>query len=112
MASNRKRTSRRPARRAVKRGTVTDKALVKQAEKVLARVRRIRLSLAREGDPARRRETRRLLKWTRREFAWYREGLEILRNHPLAGEALEKQIQLFALIEDECRTDRPEARPI
>lgn len=41
-----------------------------------------------------------------------REGLELLRSHLLAGEARKKQIRLFTLIEDECRRDRPEARPV
>jgi hypothetical protein len=102
----------RRSRRDPKRGRDPDRALVRQAERVLARVRRIRLSLTRETDPERRSQTRRLLKWARQEFGWYREGLEMLRSHPLAGEALESQIRLFALLEDECRTDRPEARPV
>jgi hypothetical protein len=101
----------RRLRRAPKRGSVTDKALAKEAARVLATIRRIRLSLANETDPQRRRKTRSLLKSANRQFALYREGLEILSNHPLAGEALEKLIQIFSLIEDECRADPP-PRPI
>jgi hypothetical protein len=91
---------------------VTDKALLRQAERVLARVRRISQSLAEELDPERRLETRRLLRWTYRQFAEYRKGLEALRDHPSAGPELEKQIQLFFLIEDECRPRARRRRPV
>lgn len=91
---------------------VTDTALLRQAERVLARVRRISQSLADELDPERRRETRRLLRWTYRQFAEYRKGLESLRDHPSAGPELEKQIQLFFLIEDECRPASRRRRPV
>lgn len=83
---------------------VTDKALLKQAERVLATVRRISQSLAADQlDPERRRKTRRMLRWAHRQFAAYRKDLEALRDHPYAGPALEKQIHMFMLIEDECR---------
>lgn len=78
---------------------------------MLATVRRIRQSLVDETDPDRVKHTRGMLRWARRQFAGYRRGLEALRSHPYAGEALEKQIQLFFLIEDECRPERP-ARPV
>ena len=91
---------------------VTDKALLKQAERVLATVRRISQSLSDEINPERRRETRRVLRWAHRKFAEYREGLEALRDHPYAGPALERQIQLFILIEDECRPDSRRRRPV
>lgn len=77
---------------------------------MLARMRRISQSLADELDPERRRETRRLLRWTYRQFAEYRKGLEALRDHPDAGPAL--QIQLFFLIEDECRPAARRRRPV
>jgi hypothetical protein len=66
--------------------------------------------LADQTNAERERDTRGMLRWARRQFAGYRKGLQALRSHPDAGEALEKQIQLFTLIEDECRTDRPENR--
>jgi hypothetical protein len=98
--------------RSRRRTVVTDKALLRQAERVLARVRRISQSLVEEPDPERRRETRRLLRWTYRQFAEYRKGLEALREHPDAGPALERQIQIFFLIEDECRPDARGRRPV
>lgn len=98
--------------RSRRKRVVTDEALRRQAERVLARVRRISQSLIDEPDPERRREPRRILRWTYRQFTEYRKGLEALRDHPSAGPALEKQIQLFFLIEDECRPAARWRRPI
>lgn len=70
---------------------VTDTALLRQAERVLARVRRISQSLSDKPDPERRRETRGLLRWTYRQIADYRKGLEALRDHPDAGPAARRR---------------------
>src|SRR5215469_8782805 len=91
---------------------VTDKALLEQAELVLATVRRISQSLADELDPERRRETRRMLRWAYRQFVSYRKDLEALRNHAYGGPGLEKQIHMVMLIEDECRPDSRRRRPV
>lgn len=98
--------------RSRRKKVVTDKALLKQAERVLTTVRRISQSLADELDPERRRETRRMLRWAHRQFAAYRKDVEALRDHPYAGPALEKQIHMFMLIEDECRPDSRLRRPV
>jgi len=46
-----------------------------------------------------------MLTWAFRQFAEYRKGLEALGDYPHAGPALEQQIRLFMLIEDQCRPD-------
>jgi hypothetical protein len=98
--------------RSQRKKVVADRALRRQAEQVLATVGRISQSLSDEPDPERRREARRMLRWAHWKFAEYRKGLEALRDHPYAGGELEKQIQLFILIRDECRPDARQRRAV
>lgn len=77
---------------------------------MLTTISRIRRSIANEYDPQERRRLRRLLNHTFRKVRAYRRALEGLRLTPFNGPAIEEQIQIFLMVEDEFRA--PERRPV
>jgi hypothetical protein len=83
-----------------------------EAERILAQLRSIRKSLADESDPDERKHTMKLLKNARRKLSAHRESLEAMRANPYAGPELDAQIQLIGMLEDECRIDESEERPV
>jgi hypothetical protein len=86
--------------------------LLKGAERLLATIRGMKELLREESDPAQSEHTLRLLRAARRKFAVCRRGLEIFRDHPQLGPAIRDQINLFLLIEHECRVEDQRPRPI
>lgn len=83
-----------------------------EAERILAYVRSIKKSLADESDPEERKHTMKLLKNARRKLTAHRESLEALRANPYAGSELEEQIQLIGMLQNECRIDESDERPV
>lgn len=89
-----------------------DAAFQKEAERLLATVRRIKKSTVDERDPRKKRRNMGLLRSALRKFTTYREGLEALRGDPYIDRALEQQIQVIMLLEDECRLESQARRPV
>jgi hypothetical protein len=83
-----------------------------EVERILAQLRSLRKSLAEESDPDERKHTMKLLKNARRKLTAHRESLEAMRANPYAGPELEEQIPLIGLLEDECRIDENDERPV
>jgi len=86
--------------------------LQKQAEQVLATIRSMQESIASESDESRRKHTARLLRVALKQFAKYRRRLELLSLHPDLAPELQEQIQLFMMLEDECRAETQGRRPV
>jgi hypothetical protein len=84
----------------------------REAERLLATIRSMKDEMLDEPDPARRRYTARLLRVAHRQVAAYLKGLQILSAHPDLGPGLEQQVQLFMLLEDECRPGNRRRRPV
>lgn len=80
------------------------------ATAVLTTIRRIKQSINNEFDPQERRRLRRLLNHTFRKVRAYRRALEGLRRTPFGGPAIEEQIQIFLMVEDEFRAS--DQRPV
>jgi hypothetical protein len=89
-----------------------DDKFQREVERILAQLRSLRKSLADELDPDERKHTLKLLKNARRKLTAHRESLEALRANPYAGTELEEQIQLISMLEDECRGDDDDERPV
>lgn len=83
-----------------------------QAERVLATIKSMQESIASETDEARRKQTARLLRVALKQFAKYRRTLEALSLHPDFAPELRQQIQLFLMLEDECRVETQGRRPV
>jgi hypothetical protein len=90
----------------------TDVKVQRGAERLLADIRKIKASLAEEGDPGEQRRLRRLLKGIRRKISGHRAWLESLLNDARAGSDLKAQIALFVMLEHECRVDEQGERPV
>jgi len=89
-----------------------DEKFHREVQQMLARLHSIKESLADESDPQERDRTLKLLKNAHRKLTAHRESLEALRVHPDAGPELEELIQLIGMLEDECRLDGDEIRPV
>jgi hypothetical protein len=83
-----------------------------EVERILAQLRSLKKSLTDESDPDERKDTMKLLKNARRKLVAHRASLEALRANPFAGSELEEQIQLIGMLEDECRIEASDPRPI
>jgi hypothetical protein len=70
----------------------TDEKVQRGAERLLEDIRKIKASLAEEGDPEEQRRLRRLLKGIRRKISGHRAWLERLLNDARAGSDLRHRL--------------------
>lgn len=80
------------------------------ATAILTTTRRIKGKIAAETDPEERRRLQRIINRTYRSVRAYRRALEGLQLTPFGGPAIQEQIQIFLMVEDEFRA--PDRRPV